>query len=94
MMGGRTAGTAGTNKMKHLLTTLAAALLSVEMTMGPVAMTLPQTAWWLGLPVRRRGFIQPGFLKSLLWPTIAAMLVVLPMALGMASSPTPGCRCS
>lgn len=73
-----------------VLLTLAAALLSVEMTMGPVAMTLPQTAWWLGLPVRRRGFIQPGFLKSLLWPTIAAVVVVLPMALGMASSPTPG----
>ena len=67
-----------------VLLTLAAALLSVEMTMGPVAMTLPQTAWWLGLPVRRRGFIQPGFLKSLLWPTIAAVLVVVPLALGAA----------
>ena len=73
-----------------VLLTLAAALLSVEMTMGPVAMTLPQTAWWLGLPVRRRGFIQPGFLKSLLWPTIAAVLVVLPLSLGMAANPTPG----
>ncbi|MEO6531670.1 MAG: DUF6297 family protein [Specibacter sp.] len=73
-----------------VLLTLAAALLSVEMTMGPVAMTLPQTAWWLGLPVRRRGFIQPGFLKSLLWPTIAAVLVVVPLALGMASDPSPG----
>lgn len=73
-----------------VLLTLAAALLSVEMTMGPVAMTLPQTAWWLGLPVRRRGFIQPGFLKSILWPTIAAVLVVLPLSLGMAANPTPG----
>ncbi len=73
-----------------VLLTLAAALLSVEMTMGPVAMTLPQTAWWLGLPVRRRGFIQPGFLKSLLWPSAAALAVVLPMALGMMAEPTPG----
>lgn len=73
-----------------VLLTLAAALLSVEMTMGPIAMTLPQTAWWLGLPVRRRGFIQPGFLTSLLWPTIAAIIVVLPLSLGMAKSPTPG----
>ncbi|AIX99653.1 hypothetical protein ART_0055 [Arthrobacter sp. PAMC 25486] len=73
-----------------VLLTLAAALLSVEMTMGPVAMTLPQTAWWLGLPVRRRGFIQPGFLKSLIWPSLAATIVVLPMALGMSASPTPG----
>lgn len=73
-----------------VLLTLAAALLSVEMTMGPVAMTLPQTAWWLGLPVRRRGFIQPGFLRSILWPTIAAVLVVLPLSLGMAANPTPG----
>ncbi|SEE53003.1 hypothetical protein SAMN04489740_1651 [Arthrobacter alpinus] len=73
-----------------VLLTLAAALLSVEMTMGPIAMTLPQTAWWLGLPVRRRGFIQPGFLKSLLWPTIAAIIVVLPLSLGMAENPTPG----
>ncbi|MBP2415030.1 hypothetical protein JOF48_003829 [Arthrobacter stackebrandtii] len=73
-----------------VLLTLAASLLAVEMTMGPVAMTLPQTAWWLGLPVRRRGFIQPGFLKSLLWPSIAAVLVVLPLALGMAANPTPG----
>lgn len=73
-----------------VLLTLAAGLLSLEMTMGPVAMTLPQTAWWLGLPVRRRGFIQPGFLKSMLWPTIAAVIVVLPLSLGMASSPTPG----
>lgn len=72
-----------------VLLTLAAGLLSLEMTMGPVAMTLPQTAWWLGLPVRRRGFIQPGFLKSMLWPTIAAVIVVLPLSLGMASSPTP-----
>lgn len=73
-----------------VLLTLAAALLSVEMTMGPVAMTLPQTAWWLGLPVRRRGFIQPGFLKSLLWPSMAAIIVVLPMALGMAAAAAPG----
>ncbi|MFQ4149903.1 DUF6297 family protein [Arthrobacter sp. LAPM80] len=73
-----------------VLLTLAAALLSVEMTMGPIAMTLPQTAWWLGLPVRRRGFIQPGFLKSMLWPTIAAIIVVLPLALGMSANPTPG----
>ena len=73
-----------------VLLTLAAALLSVEMTMGPVAMTLPQTAWWLGLPVRRRGFIQPGFLKSLIWPSAAALAVVLPMALGMEANPTPG----
>ncbi|WP_157374900.1 DUF6297 family protein [Arthrobacter alpinus] len=73
-----------------VLLTLAAALLSVEMNMGPVAMTLPQTAWWLGLPVRRRGFIQPGFLKSLLWPTGAAIAVAVPLALGMAFSPTPG----
>ncbi|MHA7304546.1 DUF6297 family protein [Arthrobacter sp. TMN-49] len=73
-----------------VLLTLAAALLSVEMTMGPVAMTLPQTAWWLGLPVRRRGFIQPGFLKSLVWPAIAAVVVVVPLALGMASEPDPG----
>lgn len=73
-----------------VLLTLAAALLSVEMTMGPVAMTLPQTAWWLGLPVRRRGFIQPGFLKSLIWPSAAAVVVVLPMALGMVAEPTPG----
>lgn len=72
-----------------VLLTLAAALLSVEMTMGPVAMTLPQTAWWLGLPVHRRGFIQPGFLKSLIWPSIAAILVVLPLSLGMAADPTP-----
>lgn len=73
-----------------VLLTLAAALLSVEMTMGPVAMTLPQTAWWLGLPVRRRGFIQPGFLKSLIWPSLGAIIVVLPMALGMSANPTPG----
>lgn len=73
-----------------VLLTLAAALLSLEMTMGPVAMTLPQTAWWLGLPVRRRGFIQPGFFKSLIWPTIAAVMVVLPMALGMAAQASPG----
>lgn len=73
-----------------VLLTLAAALLATEMTMGPVAMTLPQTAWWLGLPVRRRGFIQPGFLKSILWPTLAAVLVVLPLSLGMAANPTPG----
>ncbi|MDD0857482.1 hypothetical protein NHF46_06315 [Arthrobacter alpinus] len=73
-----------------VLLTLAAGLLSLEMTMGPVAMTLPQTAWWLGLPVRRRGFIQPGFLTSMLWPTIAAVIVVLPLSLGMASSPLRG----
>ncbi len=73
-----------------VLLTLAAALLSVEMTMGPVAMTLPQTSWWLGLPVRRRGFIQPGFLKSLIWPSLGAIIVVLPMALGMSANPTPG----
>lgn len=73
-----------------VLLTLAAALLSVEMTMGPVAMTLPQTAWWLGLPVRRRGFIQPGFLKSIAWPSIGSVIVVLPMALGSSASPTPG----
>ncbi len=73
-----------------VLLTLAAALLSVEMTMGPIAMTLPQTAWWLGLPVGRRGFIQPGFFKSLLWPAAAAVAVVLPMSLGMAANPTPG----
>lgn len=73
-----------------VLLALAAALLSVEMSMGPIAMTLPQTAWWLGLPVRRRGFIQPGFLKSLLWPTAAAVLVVLPLSLGVATDPSPG----
>ena len=73
-----------------VLLTLAAGLLSVEMTMGPIAMTMPQTAWWLGLPVRRRGFIQPGFLKSMLWPTIAAVIVVLPLSLGMAANPSPG----
>ncbi len=73
-----------------VLLALAAALLSVEMTMGPIAMTLPQTAWWLGLPVRRRGFIQPGFLKSLLWPTAAAVLLVLPLALGVSAEPGPG----
>ncbi|ALE05433.1 hypothetical protein AL755_08005 [Arthrobacter sp. ERGS1:01] len=73
-----------------VLLTLAAALLAVEMTVGPITMTIPQTAWWLGLPVRRRGFIQPGFLKSLIWPAAAAVVVVVPMALGMASAPTPG----
>lgn len=73
-----------------VLLTLAAGLLSVEMTMGPIAMTLPQTAWWLGLPVQRRGFIQPGFLKSLLWPTIAAIIVVLPLSLGMSADAGPG----
>ncbi|NVM99494.1 DUF6297 family protein [Arthrobacter sp. SDTb3-6] len=73
-----------------VMITLAAALLAVEMTVGPITMTLPQTAWWLGLPVRRRGFIQPGFLKSLIWPAAAAVVVVIPVALGMASAPTPG----
>ncbi len=73
-----------------VLLTLAAALLAVEMTVGPITMTLPQTAWWLGLPVRRRGFIQPGFLKSLIWPAAAAVVVVVPVSLGMASAPTPG----
>lgn len=73
-----------------VLLTLAAALMAVEMTVGPITMTIPQTAWWLGLPVRRRGFIQPGFLKSLIWPAVAAVAVVIPMALGMASNPTPG----
>lgn len=73
-----------------VLLTLAAALLSVEMTMGPIAMTLPQTVWWLGLPVGRRGFITPGFLTSLLWPTIAAVIVVLPLSLGMAAEAEPG----
>jgi hypothetical protein len=73
-----------------VLLTLAAALLSVEMTVGPITMTLPQTAWWLGLPVRRRGFIQPGFLKSPIWPAAAAVVVMVPVALGMSSSPSPG----
>lgn len=73
-----------------VLLTLAAALLSVEMTIGPITMSVPQTAWWLGLPVRRRGFIQPGFLKSLLWPAIAAVLVVVPLSLGMAGTLQPG----
>ncbi|MFC8304161.1 DUF6297 family protein [Specibacter sp. NPDC057265] len=73
-----------------VLLTLAAALLAVEMTLGPIAMTLPQTAWWLELPVRRRGFITPGFLKSLLWPTIAAVIVVLPLSLGMSAEAAPG----
>ena len=73
-----------------VLLTLAAALLAVEMTVGPITMTVPQTAWWLGLPVRRRGFIQPGFLKSLVWPAAAAVVVVVPMALGMAAEPSPG----
>ncbi|WP_315915667.1 DUF6297 family protein [Arthrobacter sp. lap29] len=73
-----------------VLLTLAAGLLTLEMTMGPVAMSVPQTAWWLGLPVRRRGFIQPGFLKSMAWPSIAAVIVVLPLSLGMAADPTPG----
>lgn len=72
-----------------VLLTLAAALLAVEMSVGPITMTIPQTAWWLGLPVRRRGFIQPGFLKSLIWPAAAAVALVLPMSLGMSSSPTP-----
>lgn len=73
-----------------VLLTLAASLLAVEMTVGPITMSVPQTAWWLGLPVRRRGFIQPGFLKSLIWPAVAAVAVVIPIALGMASNPTPG----
>ncbi|WP_343320044.1 DUF6297 family protein [Arthrobacter sp. TMP15] len=73
-----------------VLLTLAAGLLALEMTMGPIAMALPQTAWWLGLPVRRRGFIQPGFLKSMILPSVAALIIVLPLALGMSKNPTPG----
>ena len=73
-----------------VLLTLAAALLSVEMTVGPVTMTVPQTSWWLGLPVRRRGFIQPGFLKSLIWPAVAGILVVAPLSLGTAGTTNPG----
>ncbi|PYI67034.1 hypothetical protein CVV68_11480 [Arthrobacter livingstonensis] len=73
-----------------VLLTLAASLLAVEMTVGPITMTLPQTAWWLGLPVKRRGFIQPGFFKSLIWPAVAAIVVVIPVSLGMASAPTTG----
>ncbi|MGO4385169.1 DUF6297 family protein [Specibacter sp. RAF43] len=73
-----------------VLLTLAAALLAVEMTVGPITMTVPQTAWWLGLPVRRRGFIQPGFFKSLIWPAVAGIVVVTPLALGMADPAHPG----
>lgn len=73
-----------------VLLTLAAALLSVEMSVGPITMSVPQTAWWLGLPIRRRGFIAPGFFKSLIWPAAAAIMLVVPMALGMGTSPTPG----
>jgi hypothetical protein len=73
-----------------VLLTLAAALLSVEMTVGPITMTVPQTAWWLGLPVRRRGFIQPGFLLSMVWPAAAAVAVVVPLTLGLTDNPQPG----
>ncbi|WP_125611441.1 DUF6297 family protein [Specibacter cremeus] len=73
-----------------VLLTLAGALLSVEMSVGPITMSVPQTAWWLGLPVRRRGFIQPGFLLSMVWPTAAAIAVVVPLTLGLPGAPQPG----
>ncbi|MBW4095932.1 MAG: hypothetical protein HIU81_11480 [Acidobacteria bacterium] len=70
-----------------LMLTLAAALMSVEASVGPVIMTRPQTVWWLGLPLDRRGFIQPGFLRSMVWPLAGAVLVTVPLALG-AVDPT------
>jgi Family of unknown function (DUF6297) len=72
-----------------VLLTLAAALLSVEMNIGPIALSVPQTFWWLGLPVPRRGFILPGFLRSALWPVIAAVAVVVPLAFGSAGEAGP-----
>jgi hypothetical protein len=72
-----------------VLLTLAAALLSVEMNVGPIALSVPQTFWWLGLPVPRRGFIVPGFLRSALWPAAAAVAVVVPLALGSAAQAGP-----
>lgn len=72
-----------------VLLTAAAALLMVEMSVGPITMSIPQTSWWLGLPVGRRGFIQPGFLKSLIWPTAGAILLVVPLTLGAVANPSP-----
>ncbi|WP_026554168.1 DUF6297 family protein [Arthrobacter sp. 35W] len=73
-----------------LLLALAAVLLSTELALGPVSMTLPQMSWWLPLPVRRHGFIAPGFYRSLLWPAAAAAAVMLPLSLGLGGSPDPG----
>ncbi len=73
-----------------VMLTLAAALLSVELNIGPIAMTVPQTFWWLGLPVRRRGFIQPGFLRSMIWPAAGGIAVVVPLALGVGVQSSPG----
>ncbi|MBG0740535.1 hypothetical protein IV500_14230 [Paeniglutamicibacter antarcticus] len=72
-----------------LMLTLAAALLSVQMNIGPIAMTVPQTFWWLGLPVRRRGFIQPGFFRSMIWPAAGAVAVVVPLSLGIGADSSP-----
>ncbi|WP_427017131.1 DUF6297 family protein [Pseudarthrobacter sp. P1] len=73
-----------------LLLTLAAALLGVELSLGPIAMTVPQTSWWLPLPVHRRGFIQPGFIRSVLWPALAGAAVALVLALGLEGTTDPG----
>ncbi|WP_285723849.1 hypothetical protein [Psychromicrobium xiongbiense] len=73
-----------------LLLTLAGALLAVELSLGPIAMTVPQTSWWLPLPVHRRGFIQPGFVRSLLWPALAGAAIALVLALGLEGTTSPG----
>ncbi|MCZ2403487.1 hypothetical protein IV498_09910 [Paenarthrobacter sp. Z7-10] len=73
-----------------LMLTLAAALLNVQLNLGPIAMTVPQTFWWLGLPVRRRGFISPGFLRSMIWPVAGGIAVVVPLSLGIGSQSSPG----
>ncbi|WP_434619117.1 DUF6297 family protein [Arthrobacter sp. A5] len=73
-----------------LMLTLAAALLSVQMNIGPIAMTVPQTFWWLGLPVRRRGFIEPGFFRSMIWPVTGSVAVVVPLSLGIGADNAPG----
>lgn len=69
-----------------LLITLAALLLALEMSLGPVSLTLGQITWWLPLPLSRQSFVRPGFFKSLLWPILAALAIIIPLSMGIVSS--------
>ncbi|GAA4430003.1 hypothetical protein GCM10023169_32890 [Georgenia halophila] len=48
-----------------------AAVTGLAARLGPVALSPAQTAWWLPLPVDRRGLLRPA---AVLWPLAAAAL--------------------